>query len=78
MYRQIITRNVAPSVRMSMRSSFSTSRIVMDKGPVEGAKDAVKQVDRTVSDTLVKGIEKGGEYNIPMPKLLVAWMSLFA
>lgn len=32
----------------------------MNKGPVEAAKDAVKSVDRTVSQGAVKGIEKGG------------------
>lgn len=52
MFRQALARNVR---------LFSTSRVVMEKGPVEGAKDAAKAVDRTVSDTLVKGIEKGGE-----------------
>ena len=52
MFRQVVARNVR---------LFSTSRVVLEKGPIEGAKDAVKQVDRTVSDTLVKGIEKGGE-----------------
>ena len=50
MFRQAFARNVR---------LFSTS-VALRKGPVEGAKDAVKTVDRTVSDTLVKGIEKGG------------------
>jgi hypothetical protein len=38
---------------------FSTSPIAR-KSPVETVKDAAKVVDRTVSDNLVKGIEKGG------------------
>jgi hypothetical protein len=38
---------------------FSTSPIVR-KSPVETVKDAAKAVDRTVSDNIVKGIEKGG------------------
>jgi hypothetical protein len=38
---------------------FSTSPIAR-KSPVETVKDAAKAVDRTVSDNLVKGIEKGG------------------
>lgn len=38
---------------------FSTSVRLTNKGPIDGAKDAVKNVDRTVSDGLVKGIEKG-------------------
>jgi hypothetical protein len=29
------------------------------KGPVETAKDTLKQVDRTISDAAVSGIEKG-------------------
>lgn len=40
---------------------FSTSPIVR-KSPVETVKDAAKTVDRTVSDQVVKGIEKGGTY----------------
>ena len=51
MFRQTVARNVR---------LFSTSGLLRNKGPVEGAKDAVKQVDKTVSDTIVKGIEKGG------------------
>lgn len=53
MFRQTVVRNVR---------LFSTSVPRLNKGPVEGAKDAVKQVDRTVSDTIVKGIEKGGKH----------------
>lgn len=49
MFRQTLLRNAR---------LFSTS-VRMSKGPVEGAKDAAKTVDRTVSDQLVKGIEKG-------------------
>lgn len=51
MYRSAIARQTR---------LFSTS-VYLRKGPVEGAKDAVKQVDRTVSDAAVKGIEKGGK-----------------
>ena len=51
MYRQVVARNVR---------LFSTS-VTLRKGPVETAKDAVKNVDRTVSDTAVAGIEKGGK-----------------
>jgi hypothetical protein len=40
---------------------FSTSPIAR-KGPVETVKDAAKTVDRTVSDKIVKGIEKGGTF----------------
>ncbi len=50
MFRQAAIRNVR---------LFSTSP-AFRKSPVETAADAVKSVDRAVSDTLVKGIEKGG------------------
>jgi len=39
---------------------FSTSPIIRNKGPIDTAKDALKAVDRTVADTLVKSIETGG------------------
>lgn len=51
MFRQVAIRNVR---------LFSTSVRVSNKGPVETAKDAVKTADKTVSQTIVKGIEKGG------------------
>lgn len=50
MFRQTLVRNAR---------LFSTSVRVGNKGPIEGAKDAAKTVDRTVSDQIVKGIEKG-------------------
>jgi hypothetical protein len=50
MYRQALARQAR---------LFSTS-VYLRKGPVEATKDAVKTVDRTVSDAAVKGIEKGG------------------
>ena len=41
---------------------FSTARVLREsKGPIEGAKDAVKTVDKTISQQIVKGIEKGGK-----------------
>lgn len=49
----------AAIVRSSPRL-FSTT-IVYQKGPVEQGKDALKAVDRTVSDTIVAGIDKGGK-----------------
>lgn len=52
MFRQTLLRNAR---------LFSTS-VRVNKGPVEAGKDAVKNVDRSVSDTIVKGIEKGGEF----------------
>lgn len=55
MFRQALVRNVR---------LFSTSGVLRQKGPIEGAKDAVKTVDRTISDQLVKGIEKGGTFAI--------------
>ena len=50
MFRQQLLRQVR---------LFSTTPIAR-KGPVETVKDAVKAVDRTVSDAAVKGIETGG------------------
>jgi hypothetical protein len=50
MYRQVVVRQTR---------LFSTS-VYLRKDPVTAAKDAVKTVDRTVSDAAVKGIEKGG------------------
>ena len=50
MYRQVAIRNAR---------LFSTS-VRLGKGPVETTKDAVKTVDKNVSQTIVKGIEKGG------------------
>jgi len=41
-----------------VRLLSTTTRL--SKGPVEVAKDAVKTVDRTVSDAAVAGIEAGG------------------
>ena len=52
MLRQYAVRNVR---------LFSTTP-AFRKSPVDTAKDAAKAVDRTVSDTIVKGIEKGGMY----------------
>lgn len=55
MYRQALVRQTR---------LFSTS-VYLRKGPIEGVKDTAKTVDRTVSDTIVKGIEKGGTYLTP-------------
>ena len=52
MIRQAAIRNVR---------LFSTS-VRLRKDPITTAKDAVKQVDRTVSQGAVKGIEKGGKF----------------
>jgi hypothetical protein len=38
---------------------FATSH-PLHRGPVQAGKDALKTVDRAVSDTIVKGIETGG------------------
>lgn len=40
---------------------FSTA-VVYQKSPTESVKDGLKSVDRTVSDTIVKGIDKGSEF----------------
>lgn len=54
LYRQAVFAQQAPRL-------FSTT-VVVRKGPVDGAKDALKSVDRAVSDAAVKGIDKGGKY----------------
>ena len=51
MFRQQLARNAR---------LFSTSVRVQNKGPVDAVKDAAKQVDKAVSQTIVAGIEKGG------------------
>jgi hypothetical protein len=43
---------------------FSTTPVAR-KSPVEAVKDAAKAIDRTISGAAVKGIEKGGTYNLP-------------
>ncbi len=58
MYRQVFARNARLfSTRVALRQEA--------KGPLEGAKDAVKTVDKNVSQTIVKGIEKGGKSHHP-------------
>lgn len=52
MFRQTIIRNAR---------LFST-QARLQKSATETVKDAAKAVDRTVSDTVVKGIEKGGTF----------------
>lgn len=55
MFRQQLARNVR---------LFSTS-VRVQKGPVDAAKDTLKTVDKTVSQTIVAGIEKGGKSFTP-------------
>ena len=52
MLRSALARNA------HVRLLSTTTRL--QKGPIEVAKDAVKTVDRTVSDAAVAGIEAGG------------------
>ena len=47
------------TLRFAPKAPFSTS-LRAHKSPVDTAKDALKAVDRTVSDAAVKGIETGG------------------
>jgi len=55
---------------------FSTSPIIRNKGPIDSAKDALKSVDRTVSDQLVKGIETGGTSLISIPNSIAQRISI--
>ena len=54
----MLRQSLARSARL-----FGTTAARRNRGPVDGAKDAVKGVDRKVSDTIVKGIEKGGGWS---------------
>jgi hypothetical protein len=56
MYRSAILR----------QTRYLSTSARLQKGPVDVAKDALKKVDRVVSDVAVKGIETGGK-----------WMSFF-
>ena len=53
------------SLLRTTRTRLFSTTARYNKGPVEGIKDAAKTVDRTVSDQMVKGIEKGREYHLP-------------
>lgn len=59
---------VARSIRVIPTAArvrpFSTT-LPAYKSATETAKDALKSVDRTVSDTLVKGIDKTGMFITP-------------
>lgn len=63
MLRTTITRSVFRSSFVAR--SFSTSPIAR-KTVVDTAKDTLKKADRTVSDTLVKGIDKGGMFAVSL------------
>lgn len=56
MFRQQLARNVR---------LFSTSVRVQNKGPIDAAKETLQSVDKTVSQKIVSGIEKGGECTLP-------------
>ena len=45
--------------RVAPRAAFSTS-IRTQKSAIDAAKDTLKEIDRKVADSAVKGIEKGG------------------
>jgi hypothetical protein len=45
--------------RLAPRAAFSTS-VRSQKSAIDVAKETLKEVDRTVADAAVKGIEKGG------------------
>lgn len=56
MFRQQLARNVR---------LFSTSVRVQNKGPIDAAKETLQSVDKTVSQKIVSGIEKGGKSIMP-------------
>ena len=47
--------------RVAPRATFSTS-VRTQKTAIDTAKDALKDVDRTIANAAVKGIEKGGKF----------------
>lgn len=57
MYRQSILRSLRAS---APQPRLFTTNARLQKSATETIKDAAKTVDRTISDTVVKGIEKGG------------------
>ncbi|KAH8692637.1 LEA domain protein [Talaromyces proteolyticus] len=59
-----LPKTILTTTRVTVAPSYRTYRsfsitLAAKKGPVEGTKDALKKVDRTVSDAAVKGIETG-------------------
>jgi len=55
----LFIRAVRPASSIVARRTFTTSRVAC-KSVVDSVTDALKAVDRTVSDAAVKGIDKGG------------------
>jgi len=61
-YSQTLRAIIPPAVALRAgRRTFTTSPLAR-KSIVDSAKDGLKAVDRSVSDTLVKGIETGGTF----------------
>lgn len=63
-----LARSAQP-LRQAIRTPIATRAFTVSatrsKGPVDVAKDALKTVDRKVSDKLVGGIKAGGKPTIP-------------
>lgn len=58
-------------IRTPIATRAFTVSALRQKGPVEAAKDALKTVDRKVSDKLVGGIKVGGKpHHPPLPSSL--------
>lgn len=53
-----VFKSASAATAPAIRSISSTARL--QKGPVEAAKETVKQADRAVSGAAVKGLDKGG------------------
>ena len=58
---------ISQIVRTPIATRAFTVSAMRQKGPVDAAKDALKTVDRKVSDKLVGGIKVGGKLPFPLP-----------
>lgn len=68
-----LARSAQP-LRQITRTPFAarafTVSAARERGPVDAAKDALKTVDRKVSDKLVGGIKAGGKILVPLSRLV--------
>ncbi|KAL2014197.1 hypothetical protein VTN00DRAFT_1722 [Thermoascus crustaceus] len=51
--------SAVPALAVARTRPFSTTAPYHQRGPLQAGKDALKKVDRAVSDVAVKGLEKG-------------------
>lgn len=76
--RRVATLQIPRTVASSApRAAFSTG-VQLQKSPKDVAKDALKSVDRAVSDKLVDGINMGCRFSINSPTQGLPWGPLFS